>query len=174
MLELVVRKRTPDRTKWERFVATVEGDNDDRELRNTLEVGNYPRYTKGGERVICTPLEETLYLLGYLMVVHQERELPTVQQVLDALQNAPEDVKQKVWGFEWHHGFWDEIAVTDFFDLADEGKDVSFMALFTKEDTGRPLPGVKLKFDRPIGITDEQWEKLYCKYSRPYYGYIDP
>ena len=173
MLELVVRKRTPDRTKWERFVATVEGDNDDRELRNTLEVGNYPRYTKGGEKVSYTPLEETLDLLGYLMVVHQKEALPETQQVLDALQNIPKDILQKVWGVEFHHGFYD-FAATDFFDLEEDGKWVSMVALLTKENTGRLLPGVKLKFDRPIGITDEQWERLYSKYSSPYYGYIAP
>ena len=127
-----------------------------------------------GEKVIYSPLQDTLYLLGYLAVVHAQGDLPTVQQVLDALQDAPEDVQQKVWGFEWHHGFFDEIASTDFFDLAEEGKEVSLIALFTKEGTGKELPGVKLKFDRPIGISDEQWERLYRKYSAPYYGYIDP
>lgn len=174
MLELVTRKRTPDRTKWEWFITTVEGDTEGRELRNSQEMGDHPQYTKSGEKIIYTPLKDKLYWLCSLMVVHKERTLPTVQQVLDALQDAPKDFQQKVWGFGYHHGFWDEIAVTDFFDLEREGKWVSLIALYTKENTGKELPGVKLKFDRPIGISDEHWRRIYFKYSNPYYGYIDP
>lgn len=173
MVELVVRKRTLDRKKWERFVVTVEGDTDDGKLRNTLEIGNYPRRTESGEEVIYTPLQKELYLLGYLIIVHQKEALPKVQQVLEAIQNAPKHIQQKVWGFEFHHGFYD-FAATDFFDLEEKGKWVSMVALLSEVNTGKMLPGVKLKFDRPIGISDERWAEFYRRYSSPYYGYIDP
>lgn len=78
-------------------------------------------------------------------------------------KHCKEGIYQKIWRM-----------VIDFFDLAEEGKWVSLIALYTKENTGKELPGVKLKFDRPIGISDEHWRRLYNKYSNPYYGYIDP
>lgn len=173
MLELVARKRTLDRKNWERFIVTVEGDTDEKSLRDTLEVGNHPQYVASGEKVIYTPLKDTFYLLNYLLIVHQEGILPTVQEVLEAFKSAPVDVQEKAWAFEFQHGFYD-FAPTDFFDLAEEGKWVSLVALLTKENTGKELPGVKLKFDRPIGISDEHWRGLYDKYSNPYYGYITP
>lgn len=171
MLELVARKRTPDGKDWERFIVTVEGDDQQRNIRDSLEVGNYPRYTANGEKVIYTPLQEKLHLLNYLMVVHQKETLPTVKQVWEAFQEAPTEIQEKAWAFEWHHGFFD-FAATDFFELDEKGKWVALIALLTKEDTGKELPGVKLKFDRPIGMSDEQWNHIRSKYSQPYYGYV--
>lgn len=173
MLQLVSRKRTPDRQAWVRPIVTVEGDTPEKGLINTLELGNYPRYAETGEKVIYTPLKEELYVLDYLMVVHEEGTVPTFQQVKEAFAKVPEEIQSRTYAFEFHHGFYD-FAATDFFDLAEESKWVSFFALLTKENTGKALPGIKCHLERPIGISDEQWQELYRKYSDPYYGYIDP
>lgn len=173
MLKLISRKRTPDGQEWVRSIVTVDGDTPEKKLINSLEIGNYPRCTKNGEQVIYTPIESKLYLLSYMMVVHEKETTPTVQQVLDAFLDAPADIQKKAFAFEFHHGFYD-FAATDFFDLEAEDKWVSFVALLTEEDTGKKLPGVKLHFDKPIGINNEQWDWLCRKYSNPFYGYVNP
>ena len=169
---LISRKRTPDQMRWERSVVTVEGDTSKRGPINSLEIGNYPKWTESGEKVIYTPLETKLYLLDYLMVVHKEETIPTVQQVLEAFEQAPDDIRGKAYAFEFQHGFYD-FAATDFFDLEELGIWVTFVAVLTKEDTGKELPGVRLKFSKPIGIADDQWETLCRKYSAPFYDYIE-
>lgn len=173
MVKVITRRRGPGET-FVRYFVTVEGDTHAEELIKKVELGNYPRKVNG-RRIIETQIhdsDEAFHLLGYLKVVHKEQTLPTVQDVMDAIAKTQSDISGEVFAFEFHHGFYD-FAATDFYGLEDEGYWVSLVALFTKEETGKALPGTKLSFSRPFGMDDEEWKELKNKYGNSLYGYIE-
>lgn len=101
-------------------------------------------------------LTETLYLLDYLKVSYPSFERLTFEYVINSI---PEELLDKVYGVEFINVFYSS-EFTNILNDSLEHKHVAFVALLTKENTGRALPNKNMPETKPIGLSAEEWAKF--------------
>ena len=137
MIKVIYRKRN-FKNSWDRWFVTVkDGDIESLDFMN--------------------PLFDKRAKLDYLKVTFPNKDVLKVKYVIDAI---PKDIMDKVYAIEFHICFGDYWYLELFKGAWEEKADVAFVALLTKENTGKDLPSRSLTDERPIGISDEDWENV--------------
>jgi len=145
MIKVIFRARN-SANEWNRYFVDVSNvDVMSLNFANPLSDG----------RVKLQPIDEKLYLLDYLKVTFPEDEYFKVGHVINAI---PKEILDKVYAIEFHMWFYEPWHLSLFADAVRNKHYVAFVALLTRENTGKDLPSNRLTNERPIGITDEDWQ----------------
>lgn len=151
-MEIIFKKRNPsDATKWDRFLVTSKTNID------SVDFCNPP----ADKRVKLEPINLPLYLLDYLKFgFSTSSNTLSIKMVKDAVNQLDKHILDDVYAVEFIYLFSDPWLLSIFHEDVKADNYVAFVALLTKKDTGKDLPGTKFPKDRPIGISDSDWKEL--------------
>ena len=160
MIELIYKKRKNEK-EWNRFFVKTKGN------INSVDFCNPERNMD----VEFVPITKKLYLLNFLFF-----NIPkgisiskvTFQAVLDAI---PQEISKDVAAVEIFSIFnVDDIWRMTMFNEEKRDTSIFWVSLLTEKNTGKELIPVRptpkdIPKDIPIGISDEEWQRILREFS---------
>lgn len=155
-MEIIYRKKNNSDSGWDRYFVSAKTGNLD-EISFVEPTAN--------NRVELRPLGTKLYLLDYLKFGFPMKHPLTIATVKNAVNSINENILKDVYAIEYIASFSDPWMLSIFSEDVKENNYVAFVALLTEKNTGKELPGRKFPKDRPLGISDHDWEMLVKELS---------